>query len=46
MKQYVIWPYYRIVQERKPPTARQLKKLEEWRKQATQTNQGERNENV
>lgn len=41
MKQYVIWPYYRIVQERKPPTASQLKKLEEWRKQNTQTNQGE-----
>ena len=33
MKQWVMGSYYRIVQERKPPTAKQLKKLEDWRKQ-------------
>ena len=33
MKKYIIGSYYKIVQERKPPTAKQLQKLEEWRKQ-------------
>jgi hypothetical protein len=31
-KQWVMGSLYRIVQERKPPTAKQLQRLEDWRK--------------